>query len=329
MKRREFIAGLGGVAVWPLAARAQKPAMPVIGILDTGSIKSARSYSAAFRSGLGETGYIPGRNVAVEYRSVEGHLDRLPALAAEFVQREVAVIMTGGTPALLAAKAATKSIPILFATGTDPVASGFVASLNRPGGNLTGVFDMDIYVEVQTKRLQMLHELVPTASSIALLSNPLNALVAEAERRELQVAAAILGVRLLVVNASYPAEFERAFESVAREHAGGLIVGSDIVFADHADQIVALAARYAVPAMYPGPDFFAPAGGLISYGTDNIAPVRLSAIYAGRILKGEKPADLPVQQVTKMELAINMKTAKALGLTFPLDLLALANRVIE
>jgi putative tryptophan/tyrosine transport system substrate-binding protein len=326
MKRREFIAGLGGVAVWPLAARAQKPAMPVIGILGAGLLRRAGYYSAASVSGLGETGYVQGRNVAVEYRSVEGHYDRLPALAAEFVQREVAVIITVTTPALVAAKAATKSIPIVFKTGSDPVASGFVASLSRPGGNITGVFNP--LVEVTNKRLQMLHELVPTASSIALLRNPLNAVFDEAERRELQVAAAVLGVRLLVMNASYPAEFERAFETVVREHAGALIVGSDIVFSDYAAQIVALAARYAVPAMYWAPNFFS-AGGLISYGPDDLIAMRQVWSYAGRILKGEKPADLPVQQFTEMELAINMKTAKALGLTVPLDMLALANRVIE
>jgi putative tryptophan/tyrosine transport system substrate-binding protein len=328
MRRREFIAGLGGAVIWPLAARAQKPAMPVIGILGAASLR-ARSYafSAAFASGLGESGYVQGRNVAVEYRSVEGHFDRLPAIAAEFVQREVAVITTSSTPALVAAKAATKSIPIVFSIGTDPVASGFVASLSHPGANITGVFNLS--VEVMTKRLQMLHELVPTASSIALLTNPINADLAEAERRELHVAAAILGVRLLVVKASYPAEFEPAFETVAREQAGALIVGGDLVFSDYADQIVALAARYAVPAMYPYPKDFTPAGGLMSYGTDGLTSIRQLAIYAGRILKGEKPADLPVQQVTNMELAINMKTAKALGLTFPLDLLALADRVIE
>jgi putative tryptophan/tyrosine transport system substrate-binding protein len=325
MRRREFIAGLGGAAACPLVTRAQQPKMPVIGILGAGVLRRAGDYSAASASGLGETGYVQGRNVAVGYRSVEGHYDRLPALAAEFVQREVAVIITGTSPALVAAKAATKSIPIVFTTGVDPVASGFVASLSRPGGNLTGVYT---YVEVTTKRLQMLHELVPTASSIALLSNPLNAVVDEAERRELQVAAAILGVRLLVVNASYPAEFERAFETVAREHAGALIVGSDLVFRDYADQVVALAARYAVPAMYRAPNFFS-AGGLISYGPDELAALRQVFSYAGRILKGEKPADLPVQQFTKMELAINMKTAKALGLTIPTNLLVRADEVIE
>jgi putative tryptophan/tyrosine transport system substrate-binding protein len=328
MKRWEFIAGLGSAAAWPLAARAQKPAMPVIGVLSVGSIGGrAGSYSGVFLSGLGETGYVPGRNVAFEYRWADYHLDRLPALAAELVQRQVAVIITLATPSLVAAKAATKSIPIVFTIGTDPVASGFVASLSRPGGNLTGLFNL--YADVMTKRLKMLHELVPAASSIALLINPINAVAAEVERRELQVAAAILGVHLLVVNASYPAEFERAFETAVREHAGALIVTGDTVFSDYADRLVALAARYALPAMYPYPHFSTLSSGLMSYGDDGFAITRQLAIYVGRILKGEKPADLPVQQVAKIDLVINMKTAKALGLTVPLPLLALADEVIE
>jgi putative tryptophan/tyrosine transport system substrate-binding protein len=310
------------------AARAQKPAMPGTGFLFDGSIGGrARSYSGAFLSGLGETGYVPGRNVAFESHWADHHLDRLPALAAELVQRQVAVIITITTPSLVAAKAATKSIPIVFTIGTDPVASGFIARLSRPGGNLTGIFNL--YADVLAKRLQMLHELVPAASSIVLLINPINAVAAEVERRELQVAAAILGVHLLVVNVSYPAEFERAFETAVREHAGALIVAGDNVFSDYADRIVELAARYAVPAMYPYPEFSTHSGGLMGYGANGFALTRQLGIYAGRILKGEKPADLPVQQVTNMELAINVKTAKALGLTFPLDLLALADSVIE
>jgi putative ABC transport system substrate-binding protein len=278
MRRRDFIAGLGAAA-WPRVARAQKPAMPVIGWLGTGT--PGTRPLPAFHSGLSDAGYVEGRNVAFEYRWADDHLDRLPALAAELVQREVIVIITPTTPSTVAAKAATRSIPIVFLL--DPVASGFVTSLSRPGGNLTSIFNL--YVDVMTKRLQMLHELVPAAPSIALLTNPIDAAVAETERRELQVAAAMLGVRLLVANASYPTDFERAIETVAHEHAGALIVGGDNVFLTHADQIVELAARYAMPAMYPYPEFFTPAGGLMSYGMDIFTLIRQLGIYAGRILK--------------------------------------------
>lgn len=326
MRRREFIAGLGSAAAWPVAALAQKSAVPVIGWLSAGSLERTRSSLAEFRSGLSETGYVEGQNVAFEYRWADYHFDRLPALAADLVQREVAVIVTLVTPALLAAKAATKSIPIAFLTGVDPVASGFVASLSRPGSNLTGIFNLQI--SVTAKRLELLHELVPAASSIVLLTNPVNTVFAEVERRELEVAAAVLDVRLLVVNASYPSEFEGAFETLVHQHAGALVVGADVLFLRNLDQIVALAAHYAVPALYASQEFTLVVG-LMSYATDFFNTYRQVGIYAGRILKGEKPADLPVQQVTNMELAINMKTARALGLTFPLNLLARADRVIE
>jgi putative ABC transport system substrate-binding protein len=299
--------------------------MPVIGILWLGS-EAARSYLADFHRGLSETGYVEGRNVSVEYHTADEHLDRLPALATELVQREVAVIITPTTPATVAAKAATKSIPIVFATGLDPVASGFVTSLSRPGGNLTGI--TNFVITVTAKRLELLHELVPSASSIALLTNPTDALLAEAERKELEVAATVLGVRLLVVNASHPSEFERAFETLVREHAGALVVGGDSLFLSHLDQIVALAAHHAMLAVYTFREFTL-AGGLMSYATDLSGTYRQQGVYAGRILKGEKPADIPVQQVTRMELALNLKTAKALAITFPTSLLVRADEVIE
>jgi putative ABC transport system substrate-binding protein len=302
--------------------------MPVIGLLGALSLdnEGVRSFLAAFRNGLAGTGYVEGRNVAFEYRFADNHFDRLPALAAELVQRKVAVIVAGNTASTVAAKAATKSIPIVFQTGSDPVAGGFIARLSRPGGNLTGITNFQL--TVTAKRLELLHELVPAASSIALLTNPANTVAAEAERRELEAAAAVLGVRLLAVNASYPSEFEQAFLTLVREHAGALLVGGDNLFRNYLDRIVALAARNAVPAVYAEPEFTA-AGGLMSYGTDIPNSFRQVGVYAGRILKGEKPADLPVQQVTKIELVINMKTAKALGLTFPLDLLGRADEVIE
>ena len=327
MRRREFIAGFGSAVALPLVAHAQQgERIRRIGVLMPFDENDPVATIAAFRNGLAEAGYVEGRNVVFEYRFADYHLDRLPALAAELVRREVAVIIASGASSTVAAKAATKSIPIVFASGTDPVASGFVTSLSRPGGNLTGITNFQL--TVAAKRLELLHELVPAASSIAVLTNPANTVFAEAERRELEVAAAVLGVLLLVVNASYPSELEQAFEILVREHAGALLVGADGLFASHLDQIVVLAARSAVPAVYAYPGFTS-AGGLMSYGTYIPNSARQLGVYAGRILKGEKPADLPVQQVTKIELSINMKTAKALGLTFPLDLLGRADEVIE
>jgi putative tryptophan/tyrosine transport system substrate-binding protein len=325
MIRREFIAGLGGAAVWPVVARAQQSAMPMIGWLSSASRETTHALPT-FVSGLSDAGYVEGRNVALEYRWADNHLDRLPALAAELVLGEVAVIVTFNTPTTLAAKAATKSIPIVFLTGLDVLASGLVTSLSHPGGNLTGM--STFLVDVAAKRLELLHELVPAASSVALLTNLANPVFAEAERRELEVAAALLGVRLLVANVSYPSEFERAFETLVRERVDALVVGSDTLFLFHLDQIVALAAHHALPAVYGYPEFV-PAGGLMSYGTDFSWTYQQLGIYVGRILKGEKPADLPVQQVTKMELVINAKAAMALGLTFPLNLLGRADEVIE
>jgi putative ABC transport system substrate-binding protein len=321
MRRREFITLLGGAAAWPRVARAQQPAMPVIGFLGGGSPQ----LGAAFRQGLGETGYVEGRNVTIEYRGAENQFDRLPALAADLVRRQVTVIYASSTRPSLAAKAATTTIPIVFYTGTDPVQSGLVASLNRPGGNLTGV--SGLVVEVGPKRLEMLHEAVPTATLIGLLLNPTCPFV-ETESRDQQAAARILGLRLHVLYASAERDFDAAFETLVQVQAGGLVIGGDAFFTSRSEQLAALALRYAVPTIYQYREFAA-AGGLMSYGGSGTETGRLAGMYTGRILKGDKPADLPVQRGTKVELVINMKTAKALGLTFPLTLLGRADEVIE
>jgi putative tryptophan/tyrosine transport system substrate-binding protein len=325
VKRREFIAGLGSAVAWPLGAWAQQPGMPVIGYLDAGSLETRRDAVAEFHRGLSETGYVEGRNVAVEYRWAENHLDRLPALAADLVRRQVAAVVALPVPSTLAAKAATKSIPIVFQVGVDPVEIGLVAGLNRPGGNLTGIYNLN--TAVVAKRLQLLHELVPAATSIAFLVDPTNAVATETQTKELQVAARILGVRLLILNASDQSEFDAAFATLFRERAGGLVVGSGPLFVNRTDQLVALAARHRVPVIYTGRA--TAAGGLMSYGTDFSGLYRQVGVYIGRILNGEKPEDLPVQQVTKVQLAVNMKTAKALGLTIPETMLATADEVIQ
>jgi putative tryptophan/tyrosine transport system substrate-binding protein len=320
MRRRQFIAGLGSAAAWPVAARAQQPTMPVVGYLDPGALEGRRESVAAVRRGLTEAGYVEGRNLAVEYRWAEYHDDRLPALAGDLVRHPVAAIVVFNSTAVAAAKAATKTIPIVFAIGADPVDTGLVASLNRPGGNLTGIYSL--VAAAAPKRLELLHELVPAATLIAVLSNPTY------RGDELRSAAGTLGVRLLRLNASDPSEFEAAFASVVREGAGGLLLGGDPLFSAHSDQLVAVAARHRVPTMYAWREATA-AGGLMSYGTDGPSAWRVVGNYTGRILKGENPADLPVQQVTKMQLAINMKTARALGITFPTALLVRAGEVIE
>jgi putative tryptophan/tyrosine transport system substrate-binding protein len=328
MRRREFITLLGGGAVaWPLAARAQQSAMPVIGFLHLTSLETNRENLAAFRRGLDDTGYIEDKNVAIEYRWAQGGNDRLPTLVAELVRRQVSVIVVlESTNGALAAKAATQTIPIVFMQGADPVRIGLVDRLNRPGGNLTGIGLLA--AETAGKCLELLLELVPTASSIAYLRNPTNPVFAETETREVQDAARARGVRLLFVNASRPSEIETAFADLVQQRADALQVSSDGFLLTHPDQIVALAARHAVPAIYAWRQFTA-VGGLMSYGTNIRDAWRQAGIYTGRILKGERPADLPVQQVTKIELVINLKTAKALGLTFPLTLLGRADEVIE
>jgi putative ABC transport system substrate-binding protein len=326
MKRRMFIAGLGSAAAWPVVAQAKQLTVPVVGYLDAGNLDRARERFAHVQRGLSDTGYVEGRNLAIEYRHADDHSDRLPSLADDLVRRGVAIIVTLGTAVVFPAKAATKSIPIVFATGTDPVETGLVASLNRPGGNLTGVYNLN--TTVVAKRLELLHELVPTATSIAYLVNPTNPVYAEAETRELQVAARTLGVRLLILKASDPSEFEAAFAALGHDKAGGLVASGEALFFRYSGQLVELAARHEVPAIYSFRDNTA-AGGLMSYGTDLFGAWRQVGVYTGRILKGEKPADLPVQQVTKLELIINLKTAKALGLTIPETLLATADEVIQ
>jgi putative ABC transport system substrate-binding protein len=325
--RREFVAAFGGAAAtWPLAARAQQATMPVIGWLNAGSPDESGVRIRVFRQGLGETGYVEGRNVAIEYRWADDQNDRLPALAADLVRRQVTVIAALGVPAVTAAKAATTTIPIVFQGGFDPVAVGVVASLNRPGGNLTGVSSLG--VGLGPKRLELLHELVPTATVVALLVNPTNPTSSETQSRDMEAAARTLGLQLHVLHASNERDFETVFASLIRLRADGLVIGNDGFLITWAAQLGALTLRHAVPTIYQFREF-AVAGGLMSYGTSNIDAMRLAGVYAGRILKGEKPADLPVQQSTKVELIINLKTAKELGLTLPLALLTRADEVIE
>ena len=327
MNRRELMILLGAVAMTaPFGIlRAQQKAMPVIGLLGSTSLSSAALFMAALRHGLSEAGYVEGRNLAIEYRWAEGDYDRLSALAADLVGRKVDVIVAQSTLSARAAKIATSSIPIVFTSGADPVTAGLVASLARPGGNLTGVSFLT--VELMAKRLDLVSELVPQAKVIALLLNP-RITAAEIITRDLQEAARSKGVQLLILKAATESEIDAAFASVVQLQAGALIVSSDPFFASRREQLVALAARHAVPAIFESREF-ATAGGLISYGTDINVAYRQAGAYAGRILKGEKPADLPVQQPTRFELVLNLKTAKVLGLTVPQAILARADEVIE
>jgi putative ABC transport system substrate-binding protein len=312
----------------PVVARAQQPVMPVIGYFSGGTESDPLGARRHYHQGLSETGYVEGRNVAFEYRWANGDNQRIPALISELVQRQVAVItLQNNTTAALFAKAATQSIPIVFVTGNDPVELGLVSSLNRPGGNLTGVTVLTADLTIG-KRLQMLRELVPTAKRIAFLINPTNPALAEAEIRSGQLAASALGVDLQIVNARSPREIEIGFTALVERGSGGVLVNDDAFFNTQRDQIVTLAARDGVPALYPYREYVA-AGGLISYGPSLSEFFRIAGTYTGRILKGEKPADMPVQQVTKVELVINLKTAKAVGLTIPETLLATADEVIQ
>jgi ABC-type uncharacterized transport system substrate-binding protein len=326
MQRREFITLVGGtLASWPLAARAQQRAMPVIGFLNGSSPAGYARMVDAFRQGLKETGYIEGQNVAIEYRWAEGHYDRLPAMATDLIHRQVAVLAATSTPAALVAKAATKTTPIVFTTGGDPQELGLVASWNRPGGNVTGASELSR--EVVPKRLELAHQLIPTATNIGLLINPKNP-SAETVTRTLQAAAVALGLQFIVLHASTEAEIDQAFTTFRQTRAGVLIVGSDTFFAGSAQQIGALSIRHSVPTIFQYREFAA-AGGLAGYGGSIIDAYRLAGGYAGRILNGEKPGDLPVQQSNKVDLIINLKTAKALGITVPDRLLATADEVIE
>ena len=325
MRRREFITLLGGAtAAWPMVARAQQPAMPVIGYIGSGPEADVNRLRA-FRQGLQESGYREGENVVIEYRWADDHYERLPSLAANLIQHQVALIFAGGIPAALSAKAATKSIPIVFSVAGDPVELGLVASLNRPGGNLTGVSTLS--VELGSKRLELLHELIPTASLIGLLVNPAHP-NAEILSRDAQTAAGILGLQVQVLHATSEHDFDAVFANLRRLRAGALVITNADLFNSRSEQLGALSARNAVPTIFQFRGFVA-AGGLMSYGGSSVEGYDRLGSYAGRILKGEKAADLPVQQITKVELIINLKTAKALGLTVPPSLLARADEVIE
>jgi putative ABC transport system substrate-binding protein len=328
MRRREFITALGGtVAAWPLATRAQQPTMPVIGYLSGATFEMMRDYVAAFHRTLADEGFTVGRNVGIDYRWAEGNNDRLPALAQDLVRRQVTVIAVGGsTPASLAAKAATQSIPIVFAVGTDPVGVGLVASLSKPGGNVTGVTNLN--VELFKKCFELMHGLMPQGTTIAVIVNPANIPQTATERATVQDAARALGTRVVILNASRPSEIESAFAELVDQRAGALVVSGETFFLTQRNRLVELAAHYAVPTIYAYREFPV-AGGLMSYGGDYTEPFRLLGAYVGRVLKGEKPADLPVQQATKVELVINLKTAKGLGLALSLPLLGRADLVIE
>jgi putative tryptophan/tyrosine transport system substrate-binding protein len=327
VKRREFFTLLGGAATWPLAAHAQQPTMPVIGFLGSESASLWANYVRAFQQGLREVGYIEGRNVAIEYRWAEGQNERMPGLLGDLLRRPVSVIaVPGSTPAALAAKAASTTVPIVFAIATDPVQIGLVASLNRPGGNLTGVVTLN--VELAPKRLELLHELFPTATSFALLVNPTNPALAEPVSEHVQAAALTLGIKLHVLHASSEAELDAVLSTAARLRAAGLVVGPDPFFNSRIEQLAALTIRHALPTVYQWREFVA-AGGLSSYGSSVTDVYRQAGIYTGRILRGEKPADLPVEQTTKVELFINLKTARTLGITAPTSILVRADEVIE
>ena len=327
MRRREFIkAATASAVAWPLAARAQQSARPVLGFVNVASAKNFTRPLSAFLKGLGEVGYVDGQNVTIEYRWAEGKNDRLPSFVADLIERKVKVIAATSTPAAIVAKAATTTIPIVFTTADDPVRLGLVTSLNRPGGNVTGATQAT--VEVAPKQLQLLHELVPTANVMALLVNPASPTLADSSTRALQAAARTLGLNLHVLNASTEGEFDGVFAKLIQLRAGGLVIGSDPFFTSRTEQLAALAVHHAVPAVYHWREF-AVAGGLVSYGAAVTDVYRLAGNYTGRILKGDKPADLPVQQVTKVELHINQRTAKALGLTVPQALLSRADDVIE
>jgi putative ABC transport system substrate-binding protein len=327
MRRRQFLTLLGGAAAWPMAARGQQPGIPVIGYLGSSSFeKSAGRSLLNFKRGLAETGYVEDRNVTIEYRWADDQYERLPLLASELVQRHVAVLVAAGTPTALPAKAATSAIPTVFMVASDPVELGLVASLNRPGGNLTGIAYLN--AEVAPKRLELIRQFVPEAKSIALLVNPANPVAADAQAKELESAVRALGLRVPLVKASNPIEIEDAFSTLVRDRVDALQIGVDPLFGNHIDQIVALATRHKVPTIYPWREFTA-AGGLMNYGASIPDAFRQVGVYTGQILKGAKPSDLPIQRPTKLPLVLNLKAAKAIGVEFPATLLARADEVIE
>jgi putative ABC transport system substrate-binding protein len=327
MKRREFITLVGGAATtWPFAGLAQQPAMPVVGFINAASPQPYARMLSAFLKGLGETGYVENQNVKIEYRWAQGEIDRLPALVTDLVRREVAVIAATGTPAALAAKAATTTIPIVIEMGNDPVQLGLVASLSRPGGNVTGV--AQLATEVAPKRLELLHEMIPKARTVALFVDPTDSVVFENTTRGVQAAARSLGLELHVLNVSTDRDLDVVFPKLIELRAGGLVISGGQFFNSRSKQLAAAALQHAVPAIFPYVDFAA-AGGLMSYGTSITDAYRLAGVYTGRVLKGEKPADLPVQQATTVELIINLKTAKALGITVPMSLIGRADEIIE
>jgi putative tryptophan/tyrosine transport system substrate-binding protein len=328
MKRREFITLIGGAAAWPRAARAQQSNLPVVGFLNSGSPGERTHLVAAFHQGLGETAYVDGRNVTIEYRWAQGRYDRLPALADELVRQQAAVITaTGDTVSPRAAKAATTTIPIIFVMGGDPVAAGLVPSFNRPGGNITGVsLVASALAELVAKQLELLHELAPKAVVVGILLNPRPS--SEVDLSQLQSVARSKGLELVVLRANTDRDIEAAFAALVQKHAEALLIEPDVFFLDRREQLVALAARHAIPAVYSRREYAA-IGGLMSYGTSLADAYRQAGIYTGRVLKGEKPADLPVLQPTKFELVINLKAAKALGLKVPLTLQVAADEVIE
>jgi putative ABC transport system substrate-binding protein len=327
MRRREFITLIGGAAATrPFAALAQQAAMPVVGYLSAATPNEGEPNAAAFRRGLQEAGYVEGQNVTIEYRWAEQQTDRLPTMAADLVQRHVTVIAAVTTPAVLVAQAATTTIPIVFEMGGDPVRLGLVVNLNRPGGNVTGV--TSLIVEVAPKRLELLHELLPTAKVVALLVNPADRALAQAQQREVLSAARNRGLELHVLNAKSESDFDTVFADIKRLRVDGLVVGGGSLFLRGINKLAALTVRHAVPAIYQWRSFPA-AGGLMSYGSDILDSYRLAGVYTGRVLKGENPAELPVVQATKFELVINLKTAKALGLTVPNTLVGRADELIE
>jgi putative ABC transport system substrate-binding protein len=327
MRRRDFIALLGcSAATWPVTARAQQPALPSIGFVNAGSSQRLARHLSAFLKGLAETGHIEGQNITIEYRWAESRIDQLPALVADLIRRQVRVIAATGTPAALAAKEATTTTPIVFETGANPIKLGLVDSLNRPGGNITGVTQAN--QETAPKRLQLLHELIPTAKVIGLLVNPTDPALAEADANSVREAAQTLGLELHVLNASTDHDFDAIFAKLIQLRADGLVIGGEQLFTSHVEQLAALTVRHAVPAAYQWREFAA-AGGLLSYGSDVTDAYRVAGVYTGRILKGDKPADLPIQQATKVELYINLKTAKTLGISVPIPVLGRADEVIE